>query len=762
MKKIFLLFSSFTFLAIGNAFGQINPWKQLGNNPFNVSEKIEVVNQPKEYKLFNLNNYGLSNELASINDTHQEKIINFPNSKGELVKYRVKERSTFAKELQAKFPNLRSYAGKSLDGKSNIRFSISPIHGLSAMIFNENHSIDYIDAYTKDLTTYITYNRKNIENVGDEFICNTQNRSDISNLNENNHTSNRPEYVNDGTLRTYRLALASTYEYSQFHINRAGLSNGNDQQKKEAVLSAMNVAMTRVNGIYETELGITMVIIPNNDQIIYITSNDPYTNNDGTTLLGENQSNVDAVIGPDNYDIGHVFSTGGGGVAWQYTPCKVGYDQYNGMSLGKASGVTGQRSPINDAFYIDYVAHEIGHQFGANHTFNNSCDRNRFNSTAMEPGSGSTIMAYAGICPPNIQNNSDPYFHSISLSEIYSFVKNTGTCSVNTLTGNHVPTVSLPGTLFNIPHSTAFKLEGQGSDEDNDQLTYTWEQRNQQIATQAPLSTNTVGPTFRSLTPVNVPYRYFPNLNAILNDKLVYTTNTQPYSWEVIPSVGRNMNFSLTVRDNNINGGQTAVASLIVRTVAEAGPFKVTSQSTNETWTAGQSATITWDVAGTDANGINTSNVKIVLSTDGGQTWDYTLVESTPNNGTYTFTVPYGIGNTTQARLMIVPINNVYLAVNKVNFTIESALATNDLDKSTQITISPNPTKGILNVETVKNYNSLQIDVVDMLGRKVYSSNAQTAKKSHQLNLNHLSNGTYIVNIHADGEQFTKKIIIKK
>lgn len=762
MKKFFLLFSSFTFLSIGNVFGQINPWKPLGNVKFNESEKIEVINTPKQYNLFNLNNYGLANELASINDTHQEKVINFPNSKGELVKYRIKERSTFTKELQAKFPSLRSYAGKSLDGKSNIRFSYSSIHGLSAMIFHSNHSIEYIDAYTKDLSNYIAYNRKNIENSNEEFICKAISQETNLPQPSRNRSANRSQYIQDGVLRTYRLALASTFEYSRYHYNRAGLTNGTDQQKKEAVLSAMNVAMTRVNGIYETELGITMVLIPNNDQIIYITSNDPFTNNDGDMLLNENQLNTDAIIGPENYDIGHIFSTGGGGVAWLGSPCMEGYEFYNGKEHGKASGVTGLPAPINDAFYVDYVAHEMGHQFGANHTFNNSCGFQRNAITAMEPGSGSTIMAYAGICAPNVQNNSDPYFHSISLAEIYDFINTEGTCSVNTTTGNHAPIVTVPNTLFLIPHSTAFKLEGQGTDQDNDQLTYNWEQTNQQVVTQPPVSTNAAGPTFRSLPPVEVPYRYFPNLTSILNNQLVFTSNPQPYVWEVIPSVGRNISFSLVVRDNNINGGQTAVTTVVVRTIATAGPFQVTSQTTNETWVAGQSATITWDVAGTDANGINTENVKILISKDGGLTWDYTLVESTPNNGTYTFTVPNGIGDTTEARLMIVPVDNVYLAVNPVNFTINNSLATDDLEKTAHITISPNPSKGILTIDTSKNYQSLHVEVVDMLGRNVYKYDAHTAKRLHQINLNHLSNGTYLVNIHADGEQFTKKIIIKK
>ena len=337
-----------------------------------------------------------------------------------------------------------------------------------------------------------------------------------------------------------------------------------------------------------------------------------------------------------------------------------------------------------------------------------------------------------------------------------------GTCSVNTATGNREPIINMPVTSFNIPHSTAFLLSATATDPDGDTINYTWEQTNGSSTSNLPLSTNTVGPLFRSYLPSTNNYRYFPRLQNILINKLTLETNPAPIEWEVLPAVERELNFALVARDNNPNGGQNATENVSI-SVKNTGPFKVTSQTTAETWTAGEEQTITWDVAGTDANEINTTNVKIIISTDGGQTWDYTLVESTPNNGSYTFTVPQGIGETNNARLMIKPVNNIYLAINPINFAINSPLSVGDINNLDPISITPNPTKGEVKIELNKNFKQVIVNVNDMTGKKVanYNSKVQNTK-SHQFNLGHLPNGIYVITINADGVQYTKKLIIKK
>ncbi|MEG0697639.1 MAG: T9SS type A sorting domain-containing protein, partial [Algoriella sp.] len=379
----------------------------------------------------------------------------------------------------------------------------------------------------------------------------------------------------------------------------------------------------------------------------------------------------------------------------------------------------------------------------------------------VEPGSGSTIMAYAGICPPNVQNNSDPYFSTVSVNNIYNFIKSaSGSCSVNTDSGNNEPIIEVSKLSHNIPHSTAFILEATATDLDGDALTYNWEQTDTQIATQPPVSTNTGGPTFRSLNPTTEGYRYFPNLQSIVAGKLTLDTNPAPMNWEVIPSVARTLKFSILARDNNPKGGQTDRKNLTL-VVKNVGPFKVTSQSITENWKQDNSATINWDVAGTDANGIDTQNVKILLSVDGGQKFDYVLAETVPNNGSYTFTVPAGLGITDKARIMIKAIDNVFLAVNSANFSIESSLATNEIKGKDLATISPNPSNGIINLDFAKSVTTGKITVTDLAGRSVYV-NKLNSSKSQQINLTNLTNGVYIISIESDGQTFTKKLIIKK
>ncbi|SUP53560.1 Por secretion system C-terminal sorting domain [Weeksella virosa] len=754
MKKRFILFSMLGLLMSGVTYAQQNHWKSVNEAQFRGVELVERLSTPLEYKLFSLNTDNLLSELQTIHGKNINKIISLPNEDGTFTQYNVREASIMHPDLQAKHQNIRSYSGKSIDGQANIRFSYSPYFGLSAIIFRANGTTSYLDAYTADLNTYITYERSTIENKLTDFTCHADHDFENQIIEQSiANAQNRDMTVVDGKLRKYRLALASTIEYSAFHIGRANAQNESTAVKKEVVLAAMNVAMTRVNGIYENEVGVTMELIPNNTDIIFIDS-DNYTNNNGYTMLSENQTTIDQVIGKDNYDIGHVFSTGGGGIARLQSPCNDGV---------KAMGVTGLGAPVNDAFYVDFVAHEMGHQYGAPHTFNNSCSGNRSGGTSVEPGSGSTIMAYAGICPPNVQRNSDPYFHTVSVSNIYNFIRNGGTCSVDTNTNNSAPTISSNKSMYFIPHSTAFVLNATAEDADGDSLTYNWEQTDAQISTQPPLSTSTSGPNFRSLPPEEVSYRYFPNLKSIVDGKLVFTSNpdsSRQNSWEVIASVKRDYNFSLLVRDNNPIGGQTARKNFLVR-VQDVGPFKVTSQATAEVWDAQENpqATITWDVAGTDANSINATEVDIFLSLDGGKTFDKEIAKNVPNTGSYTFNIPAG-SDTTKARIMVKASDNIFLAVNSANFTIKNAsMGVNDasLQKSTHI--SPNPSNGVFEVKTAKNAKLVSVEIHDATGRKVFEN---LNPKNIRFDVTKLTNGVYLVTVKTDKGTETQKLIIKK
>ncbi|MBK7939924.1 MAG: hypothetical protein IPJ82_23850 [Lewinellaceae bacterium] len=458
-----------------------------------------------------------------------------------------------------------------------------------------------------------------------------------------------------GNLRTYRLALACTGEYANFH--------GSFGADKGPALAAIVTSLNRVNGVYEVDCGIRMLLIENNTDVIYTDpGSDPYTNSNGSTMLVQNQTTCDNVIGTGNYDIGHVFSTGGGGVATLNSPCN---------NSTKARGVTGSPSPVGDPFDIDYVAHEMGHQYGADHTQYNNC--NRVAASAMEPGSASTIMGYAGICSPDVQSNSDDYFHARSLFQIGQFVTsgNGNSCDVPVPNGNSKPTVSdvIDKT---IPISTPFILTATASDPQNDPLSFCWEQMNGYTSPAQPMppvSTNSTGPMFRTFDPVGSPARYFPNFEDVL-------ANMNP-TWEELASISRSMIFRVTVRDNHTAGGCTAEDDVTITTNASMGPFLVTSPNTNVIYNAGSVQTVTWNVANTTSSPVSCANVDILISTDGGQSFSM-LLASTPNDGSQGVTMPNV--NSTTCRILVRCSNNYFYDVSNVDFELQISLPVELID----------------------------------------------------------------------------------
>ena len=591
-----------------------------------------------------------------------EVIMPLPMPDGTFQNFRVEYAPIMHPELAEKFPEIRSYAGQGIeDPTAYVRFDLSP-QGFHAFVRTGKTSDIFIDPYSAgDTQHYISYYKK-------DYLKDTDWECAVNEVNKKKAPmTNTFLMAGDCTLRTYRLALACTGEYGQFHGGTVA-----------SVLAAMNTSMTRVNGIFEIDASVTMQLVPNNEDLVYLNpSSDPYSNSNGSAMLGQNQTTCDNVIGSANYDIGHVFSTGGGGVAYLGSVCN------NNI---KAGGVTGQPSPVGDPFDVDYVSHEMGHQFGANHTQNNSCQRN--NATAMEPGSASTIMGYAGICNPNVQNNSDAYFHAISLQEMGNFTTGNGnSCSANTSV-NDAPTANA-GPNHTIPISTPFVLEGSGTDPNGDDLTYCWEQMDNEVASMPPSSTSTGGPAFRSLDPSDSPDRYMPNLNAIINN--------QSPTWEVLPSVARNLDFRLTVRDNKPGGGCTEEDDMRVTTASNSGPFLVTAPNTGVSWPAFSTQTVTWNVANTTASPVSAANVDIFLSTDGGLTYPTTLATATPNDGSHTVTIPNS--QTSQARIMVRGSGNIFFDISNQNFTISAPLNGFIVDVSPNNQLACAPANAVFDVD---------------------------------------------------------------
>lgn len=646
MKKLLLKVLMLLFFC--NIYAQKELWKKVSEKELTSIAKFERTTIPSKYLIYSLDFEGFKEVLINAPlenaDLTSNLIIPFPDYKGTLRDYKVFEAPIMEKGLSDKFPSIKTYSAISLDDSSvTLRFSLTHF-GLHVMSLSGELGTFYIDTYTKDFNNYIIYSRSDIQSTK-SFGCFVKDESQLIDIDEDVIN----QRIDDGNFRQYRLAIACTVEYSNYHLALAGTpGTATLAQKKAVVLSAMVVSMTRLNGVYEKEMSLRMNLVANNDAIIFINS-DNFTNS--PAMINEIQPIVDAEIGSSNYDIGHGFCTTDSGVAQVASVC----------GSGKARGITGQLNPVGDPFDIDYVAHEMGHQWGASHTQNNACNRSA--DSSFEPGSASTILGYAGICAPNVQNNSDAYFHARSILQMSSFVTSgSASCRTISTNGNFAPVVDA-GPDYIIPKGTAFILKGSATDANGDALTYCWEQYNNEVSIQPPLQNATSGPNFRSLTPNSSPERYMPRIQDVINNNLAPT-------WEVIPNVARTMNFALTVRDNRIGGGMTKRDDMIV-TTSSVGPFLVNSPNTAVSWVAGTNQTVTWAVAGTDSNGINASYVDVLLSTDGGFTYPILLASKVPNDGSEIVTVPNNPGS--QNRIMVRGYNHIFYDISNTNFTISAA-----------------------------------------------------------------------------------------
>lgn len=644
-SKLRLVFSiSILFLSFyGTA--QRDYWKQQSSKT-KTQNKIYNDFEVKKGKFFSFNEKLFKESLQSLRYSKSDsRIIQIPNEKGEVATFSVVENPVFSEELSEKYPSIKSYSGYSLKNKNDrIRFSISH-KGIQAMIVYAGKKKNVFLQKIGD-GQYVVYNRDNENFANKEFICST------SDLIAKQYSALTSKPGDDQILRKFRLAISATGEYTNFHGGSV-----------VDALAAINATVTRVNQLFETDLGVTLELVADNDKIIYVDGeNDPYDGN----LNSQVQGIMNDSIGATNYDVGHLFhkvpsvSENGGNAGFIGAVC---------IDSRKGSGYSAKFNPIGDTYDLDYVAHEMGHQFGANHTWSFESEGTQ---VQVEPGSGTTIMGYAGITGVNnVAPFGDDYFHYFSIFQISEYLSSV-TCAEEIPLTNSPPFIT-PSSDYIIPKSTAFALNGIATDVDSvDILTYAWEQIDDGVVTQASFGpTNPSGANFRSQKPTTDPTRYFPSLSKVMTGNLTQTVPPVNSDWETVSDVEREMNFALTVRDNAVGGGQVVTDLMKVSVVNDAGPFLVTSQSVAQVYTAGTVQNITWDVANTNRAPVSATSVDILLSADGGMTFPITLAEDIINDGNHKVVLP---GNpTTTARIMVKAHDNVFFAVNSVEFTIEAS-----------------------------------------------------------------------------------------
>ncbi|MGI9579838.1 reprolysin-like metallopeptidase [Chryseobacterium sp. RRHN12] len=571
--------------------------------------------------------------------------IQLPTAEGTIEKFAVYSNPVMEKSLAEKY-GLGSYIGVGIDDPSKyIRFSTSPTE-IQSMIIKDG-IFQFIEPITADKKTYGVFYKTERTDSEHGFSCNMEGKKELDIKSLKNSGKNKLAGINitgrpaASRYRTYRLALSATGEYTTLFGGVAG------------ALAQMNNTMTRVNGVFEKEFAIHLNIqnLPN---IIYANpANDPYTND----LNGQLQQTLSTQVGDANYDIGHVFNAAGGNGNAGCIGC-ICTNPTAAEPLGKGSAFTQNQNPVGDTFDIDYVAHEMGHQLGGNHTFSTVTESSDIN---IEPGGGTTIMAYAGITANNVQMNSDAYFHYSSINQILTNLEGKVGCGIaENIANNNAPVIT-PLISYTIPKGTAYYLDANAVDANGDQFTYNWEQYDSvgstsSISGDSGWGFNPEGSLTRSFPAVASGRRYFPSLPIVMSGKL-----TNKDTWETVSYIPRVLHYAVTVRDNNPNRPLTISAENTV-TVGNDGPFKFKGLTPSTTLYNNASNTISWDVANTNQAPYNVANVKIEYTTDliNGSAWTE-LVASTPNDGSFDIQMPAALqGN---IKLRISAVGNIFYAV---------------------------------------------------------------------------------------------------
>ncbi|MFM9007015.1 MAG: reprolysin-like metallopeptidase [Bacteroidota bacterium] len=670
--------------------------------------------------------------------------VYFPMPDGSFRKFEISRTPVVPAELRIRYPRIHTWSGiDPLRPGVSIHLDMT-YQGFHAMVLDPEGDV-FIDPWHRTVSDYVqVYYRRDAIPDGDAVSCGfVAGESRPVQLSSGEKQPPSALRSNGITLRTYRAAIACTGEYAAFHGGT-----------KPTALSAIVTSLNRVTGVYEKEFSVRMTLVPNNDTVIFLNAaTDPYTNNSGGTMLTQNQQTIALYIGNGFYEIGHVFSTGGGGIAGLGVVCSPSQ---------KARGVTGSGSPVNDPFDIDYVAHEMGHQFGANHTFNGTtggCSGNINVQTAYEPGSGTTIMAYAGLCTgQNMQNFSDPYFHTASFDEVLDYILTStgGICPVSSPTGNNPPVILSTGGDHVIPCNTPFVLSGNAADPDGDSVYYCWEQYDLGPSGSPAFPVGNA-PLFRSFNPTPNAQRYFPKLSALVN-------NSNSVG-ERLPTYNRSLHFRLTARDNRSGGGGVTYEDVAVTidAVNTGVPFQVTAPNTAVSWTGNTQELVTWNVAGTDTAPISTSQVEIYLSIDGGFTYPYLVAAGLPNNGSALINVP-GV-NTSSARIMVRGGGNVFFDISDVNFSINTVIGLNEVDRRMELRLAPNPANDRLTLaSSIAIPGNADVFISDASGRVVIERNLSNSDLGVpvELSLDGIASGLYTVRLIVAGYSASALLVVNR
>jgi hypothetical protein len=660
------------------ADGAEDAWHASPNVPPHIASLPAFVRPASGGAIFRIDWQALEQQLAQAPlEGHDVPpyLIDLPLPDGSLAPFRVEQAPVMEPALVAKFPDFRTYrvvgeAGSPAHGAVG-RLDVTT-QGLRAMIRTDGANprtgtggAYFIDPYSaRDREFVGVYTTDQLGAETGDWTCHTL-PDDAPHADADADQSHQP-FASRGAvpIRTYRMAMACTGEYGLFHSQLAG----NPPNVADAMAAIVTV-VNRTNVTFELDLGVRFLLVANNDLVAFVDpATDPYpiancdtpSSDCSGTLLSANPGALNTAIGSANYDVGHLLTRLPGGVANLRSVC----------TTNKARGISGiPRGGDLDPRSALVPMHELGHQFGANHTFNGTrgrCAGNIASGTAWEPGGGSTLMSYPGACPvggpigegdtDNLVLFADPYFNVGSLLEMRAFLASaTASCSQSVVTSNTEPAITSVATEFAVPRLTPFTLSLQYSDDSPAPLV-TWEQQDlgpRQPLTGAGSEDNATSPLFRSFPPASPASRTFPRWS----DLLASTT----YVGEELPSLTASRKFRATVRDGQ---GASTISPVVTVQVQPAGPFQVTNPNAGTTLRPGTTLSVSWDVAGTNAPPFNVPSVRIALSVGAGDGFPITLAAAAPNTGSASFALS-PLLTSGDASILIEPAGSSFFAVSQ-------------------------------------------------------------------------------------------------
>ncbi|GJH40651.1 hypothetical protein RCZ04_12010 [Capnocytophaga sp. HP1101] len=742
-------------------------WKKSSNKARRLAVK-EASSEPN-HQYFRLDKVAFERALGATTNSgvsaRSNATVQIPNADGSMETYRITPTQVLSQSVAKEHPTIKTYVGQSVSNpKKQISFVWSDF-GLSGIVM-EDFSYSFIDAEDNNGEFYKVYYRK--DSRGEVKPCSTPHSPRLTGAEEaveSHQGHHRPTYQTQKRVYTVRLAIACTSAFTE-------AAGGTKSQTLAFITGTVN----RINMIYGAQMSVKFELVSGDNLIYDDPATDPtkdfnyskwdYPGYESVKLQGL----INTTIGVNNYDIGHLFHKGGNsGNAGQIRGILYSFWKARAYSF---YSFTGDR----DRFDVDVVAHEIGHQVGAYHTLSYYSEKESdpawSNIYQMEPGSASTIMGYAGVTYANpsvdVQPHSDPYFHHRSVWQITRTLNQ----STATYTAHDNSRPNFNGDEFKdytIPKGTAFVLSGVATDTATDKLLYTWEQADDFKGSWSPYrfsGTHTTGPVARSIAPSENSVRYIPRLSTIVSGNITATDN-----WETVPTVGREMHWSLVVTDRPFianQTGNTAYKTITVTVEENAGPFKVTSQEQSSTWTVGQTATITWDVANTNIAPVNTDKVDILFSTDGGSSFLHTLATAIPNTGSAVVTATQSI-TTSQGRFMIKANGNIFLAVNKGTITVNESGVTPPTPPTPTLPDGPilisnafTPNGDGINdtyvIARAENYPNNTLQVFNTLGQLIYQTKGYKNQWDGKMaNGTLVPQGSYIAIFSPDGSDQKKQ-----